>query len=338
MISKDPALPDGASRRTGAHARRRRRALPLRAADPRVPRRRCTARCSTAGRDAAHRRRDAGRHGRGGAAVHRPRPARGRHGVPVRARRASTTAATSGTSRPLDLRDLKAIARPLAGRPRRGRLEQPLLEQPRPAAGRVAVRRRRRAPRAPRRRCSATVLHLHRGTPYVYQGEELGMTNAPFATDRRLPRHRVGQPLRRGGRARARTPRPCWPRCAPMSRDNARTPMQWDAAPNAGFTTGDAVDRRSTPTTTEINAAAAARRPRLGLPPLPPADRAAPHRAGRRPRRLHDAAAGRRARSTRSPGALGDAELLVLANFSGEPPTKVERPGRAAPGRAPRCC
>ena len=26
----------------------------------------------------------------------------------------------------------------------------------------------------------ATVLHLHRGTPYVYQGEELGMTNAPF--------------------------------------------------------------------------------------------------------------------------------------------------------------
>ena len=27
----------------------------------------------------------------------------------------------------------------------------------------------------------ATVLHLHRGTPYVYQGEELGMTNAPFA-------------------------------------------------------------------------------------------------------------------------------------------------------------
>ena len=27
-----------------------------------------------------------------------------------------------------------------------------------------------------------TVLHLHRGTPYVYQGEELGMTNAPFAS------------------------------------------------------------------------------------------------------------------------------------------------------------
>ena len=33
----------------------------------------------------------------------------------------------------------------------------------------------------------ATVLHLHRGTPYVYQGEELGMTNVPFDDDRELP-------------------------------------------------------------------------------------------------------------------------------------------------------
>ena len=45
-----------------------------------------------------------------------------------------------------------------------------------------------------------TVLHLHRGTPYVYQGEELGMTNAPFAGDRRLPRHRGARPVRPGGR------------------------------------------------------------------------------------------------------------------------------------------
>ena len=59
-----------------------------------------------------------------------------------------------------------------------------------------------------------TVLHLHRGTPYVYQGEELGMTNAPFAGDRRLPRHRVGQPLPRGHRHRRRPRRACWPRCA----------------------------------------------------------------------------------------------------------------------------
>ena len=97
------------------------------------------------------------------------------------------------------------------------------------------------APGARRRRCSATVLHLHRGTPYVYQGEELGMTNAPFGVDRRLPRHRVAQPLRRGGRARRRDPSRVLAALRAMSRDNARTPMQWDASPHAGFTTGDAV-------------------------------------------------------------------------------------------------
>ena len=48
----------------------------------------------------------------------------------------------------------QGVVRPLAGRARRRRLEQPLLEQPRPAARRVALRRRRRAPGARRRRCS----------------------------------------------------------------------------------------------------------------------------------------------------------------------------------------
>ncbi len=47
-----------------------------------------------------------------------------------------------------------------------------------------------------------TVLHLHRGTPYVYQGEELGMTNVPFDWHRGLPRHRGAQPLRGGDRRR----------------------------------------------------------------------------------------------------------------------------------------
>ena len=47
-----------------------------------------------------------------------------------------------------------------------------------------------------------TLLHLHRGTPYVYQGEELGMTNIAFGSIDGVPRHRVAQPLRRGGRGR----------------------------------------------------------------------------------------------------------------------------------------
>ncbi len=95
----------------------------------------------------------------------------------------------------------------------------------------------------------ATVLHLHRGTPYVYQGEELGMTNAPFASiadfrDIESINHyaRVGAAALPGLRA--------------MGRDNARTPMQWDASPHAGFTTGEPWIPVN-PNHTEVNAEAA---------------------------------------------------------------------------------
>jgi oligo-1,6-glucosidase len=83
-----------------------------------------------------------------------------------------------------------------------------------------------------------TVLHLMRGTPYVYQGEELGMTNVPFASigdfrDIESLNHYaeavdiLGEPADQVLAALRRT-----------SRDNARTPMQWTAGPNAGFTSG----------------------------------------------------------------------------------------------------
>jgi oligo-1,6-glucosidase len=85
--------------------------------------------------------------------------------------------------------------------------------------------------------CLATLLHLHRGTPYVYQGEELGMANAPFPTPGDL---RDVESLNHLAQAVAagEDPERVLAAIRPVSRDNARTPVQWDATEHAGFTTG----------------------------------------------------------------------------------------------------
>ena len=101
-----------------------------------------------------------------------------------------------------------------------------------------------------------TVLHLHRGTPYVYQGEELGMTNAPFAG---IEDFRDIEALGQYAQAvelEGRSPRDVLTVLRARGRDNARTPMQWDASAHAGFTTG-APWLAVNPNHTEVNAAAA---------------------------------------------------------------------------------
>jgi oligo-1,6-glucosidase len=83
----------------------------------------------------------------------------------------------------------------------------------------------------------ATVLHLHRGTPYVYQGDELGMANAPLKV---ITDYRDIEALRfyAGATERGDDLAALLLAMAKMSRDQARTPVQWDASPGAGFTAG----------------------------------------------------------------------------------------------------
>ena len=82
----------------------------------------------------------------------------------------------------------------------------------------------------------AMVLHGMQGTPYIYQGEELGMTNADFTLDqyRDIETLNVYQERKAAGYSEAEI----LASIHAKSRDNARTPMQWSGEANAGFTTG----------------------------------------------------------------------------------------------------
>ena len=84
----------------------------------------------------------------------------------------------------------------------------------------------------------ATILHTHRGTPYVYQGEELGMANTVF---RSIEDYRDLESINHfHERVRAGDdPAAVLAGIAPVSRDNARTPVHWDSSEKAGFTTGE---------------------------------------------------------------------------------------------------
>lgn len=84
----------------------------------------------------------------------------------------------------------------------------------------------------------AMLLHSLPGTPFVYQGEEIGMTNMRFPTIEQYndpdAKNTYHQQLLAGA-----TPEQALAEAQMVSRDNARTPMQWDSSPNAGFTSGE---------------------------------------------------------------------------------------------------
>jgi oligo-1,6-glucosidase len=83
----------------------------------------------------------------------------------------------------------------------------------------------------------AAILHLHRGTPYVYQGDEIGMTNAGFST---IDQYADIESINHYAEAVANgaDPQAVLEQLAFRSRDNARTPVQWTWGQQAGFTTG----------------------------------------------------------------------------------------------------
>lgn len=97
-----------------------------------------------------------------------------------------------------------------------------------------------RTPEARERSAKALALciHMMQGTPYVYEGEELGMTNGHFETLEDFRDVESINAYRELTGAGVIGPEVMMAFLRYKSRDNARTPMQWDDSPNGGFTTG----------------------------------------------------------------------------------------------------
>lgn len=82
----------------------------------------------------------------------------------------------------------------------------------------------------------ATAMHMLQGTPYIYQGEEIGMTNPGFDD---IEQYRDVESLNiyKMKRAEGMSKEEIIEILQQKSRDNSRTPMQWNREANAGFTT-----------------------------------------------------------------------------------------------------
>ena len=106
----------------------------------------------------------------------------------------------------------------------------------------------------------AILLHLMRGTPYIYQGEEIGMTNYPFRTLEELndieSLNYAKEALEKGTSLEV-----IMDQIRQVGRDNARTPMQWDTSKNAGFSISDKTWLPVNPNYKDINVESALANP-----------------------------------------------------------------------------
>lgn len=83
----------------------------------------------------------------------------------------------------------------------------------------------------------AAMYFLMQGTPFIYQGQEIGMTNTVFTGPQDF-NDVIAKNTYALKRKEGRSDEEITAELGPVSRDNARTPMQWDASPNSGFSTG----------------------------------------------------------------------------------------------------
>lgn len=110
--------------------------------------------------------------------------------------------------------------------------------------------------RVPSAKMLETLLLTMRGTPFLYQGDELGMTNYPFKSITDFDDIEVKNAYKARVLTHQVDEESFIANLRHTSRDNARTPMQWDATSQAGFTTGSHSWLAVNPNYTEINAAA----------------------------------------------------------------------------------
>lgn len=101
----------------------------------------------------------------------------------------------------------------------------------------------------------ATCLHMMRGTPYIYQGEEIGMTNIRLKSVDEYEDIETKAAYERYTKYLGYSDEKMLSCIHAMSRDNARTPMQWEDSPHGGFTSGTPWFGVN-PNYTKINAAA----------------------------------------------------------------------------------